>query len=176
MSSHLHPQHLFLDLLIAAVFLMTIGLTLFIFFQAPATFRFAAHPNPMAGLPRIFQPIVIEVNGRVKSVNMREGSHLHRGDVLLQLETGELLLKKHRLERLIHFAEDHRSNASELYRELKQTRILIGRHTITSPAEGEIMFSVCINPGDVVQSGTAIGVQVIESPHAHYSLWPALHR
>src|SRR5438128_461204 len=137
---HLRPR-LFLDALKAAVFLMTVGLTLFVFFQAPSTSRFAAHPNPMVGLPRIFQPIVIEVSGRVKSVNMDEGSHVHRGDVLVQLETRELLSKKHRLESLIHVAEHHHASTSKLYRELEQARVAIGRHTITSPGEGRIMFS-----------------------------------
>jgi multidrug resistance efflux pump len=174
---HLHPHyHLFLDALKAAVFLTIVGLTLFIFFQAPSNPRFAAHPNPMVGLPRIFQPIVMEVSGRVKSVNMHEGSHVYRGDVLVQLETRELLSEKHNLERLIHFAEDHRANTSKLYRELEQTRVAIGRHTITSPNEGRIMFSILVEPGDVLQQGTAIAVQVIESQHAGYSLWPALHR
>jgi multidrug resistance efflux pump len=149
---------------------------LFVFFQAPSTYRFAAHPNPMVGLPRIFQPIVIEVSGRVKSVNVHEGSHVHRGDVLVQLETRELLLKKHRLEKLIHFAEHHRASTEKLYRELEQTRVAIGRHTITSPGEGKIIFSRSVEPGDVLQQGTAIAVQVVESHHARYSLWPTLHR
>ena len=75
----------------------------------------------------------MEVTGRVKTVNMHEGSHVYRGDVLVQLETRQLLRKKHRLERLIHRAEHRRASTSPLYRELEQTRVAIGRHTITSP-------------------------------------------
>ena len=177
MFLHLQPHYrLFLDALIAAVVLTIIGLTLFVFFQAPSHSRFPAHPNPTVGLPRIFQPIVIEVSGRVKSVNVDEGSHVHRGDVLVQLETRELLSKKHRLESLIHFAEHHRASTSKLYRELEQARVAIGRHTITSPSEGRIMFSRSVEPGDALQQGDAIAVQIIESQHAGYSLWPAMHR
>src|SRR5438552_14232354 len=122
MFSHLQPHYrLFLDALIAAVVLTIIGLTLFVFFQAPAPSRFPAHPNPMVGLPRIFQPIVMEVNGRVKSSNMRDGVYVYRGDVLVQLETRELLLKKHTLEKLIHFAEHQHASAAKLYRELEET-------------------------------------------------------
>ena len=160
----------------AAVVLTIVGLTLFVFFQAPSHSRLPAHPYPTIGLPPIFKAIVMEVNGRVKMVNMHDGSHVHRGDVLVQLETRELLLKKHRLERLIHFAEHHRASTAKLYRELEQTRMAIGRHTITSPGEGNIIFSRSLEPGNVLQQGTAIAVQVIESHHAPYSLWPALHR
>ena len=160
----------------AAVVLTIVGLTLFVFFQAPSHSRLPAHPNPTIGLPPIFKAIVMEVNGRVKTVNMHQGSHVHRGDVLVQLETRELLLKKHRLETQIHFAEHHRASTEKLYRELEQTRMAIGRHTITSPGEGKIIFSRSVEPGDVLQRGTAIAVQVIESNHAPYSLWPSLHR
>ena len=174
---HLHPHYrLFLDALIAAVVLTIVGLTLFVFFQAPSHSRSSAHPYPTIGLPPIFKAIVTEVSGRVKIVNMHEGSHVHRGDVLVQLETRELLLRKHRLERLIHLAEHRRARTSKLYRELEQTRVAIGRHTITSPGEGKIIFSRSLEPGTVLQQGTAIAVQVVESQHARYSLWPAMHR
>ena len=176
MFSHLQPHYrLFLDALIAAVVLTIIGLTLFVFFQAPSHSRFPAHPNPTVGLPRIFQPIVMEVNGRVKRVNMHEGWHVHRGDVLVQLEARELLLKKHALEKQIHFAEDHHASTAKLYRELEQTRVAIGRHTITSPSEGRIVFSRSVEPGDALQQGNAIAVQIVESQHGGYSLWPSVH-
>jgi hypothetical protein len=172
---HLRPR-LFLDALIAAVVLTIVGLTLFVFFQDPAHSRFAAHLNPTLGLPRIFQPIVIEVNGTVKSANMNEGTHVHRGDVLVQLETRELLLKKHTLERMIHLAEHHQTSTAMLYRELEEIRLAIGRHTITSPGEGRILFSHPIEPGDRLRRGHAIAVQVVESRHAGCPLWPAVHR
>jgi len=118
----------------------------------------------------------MEVNGRVKSANIHEGSHVHRGDVLVQLETRQLLSRKHDLERRIHYAEDHHVTAANLYRELEQTRLAIGRHTITSPGEGQIIFVRPIEAGDVVRRGNAIAVQVVESQHAGYPLWPAMHR
>ena len=159
MFLHLQPYYrLFLDALIAAVTLTVVGLTLFVFFQAPRLSRVRAHPNQTAGLPPLFQPIVVEVNGRVKTVNLREGAHVYRGDVLLQLENRELLLKKHKLERLIHFAEHRGTSTSQLYRELEETRVAIGRHTITSPIEGRIVFPRCVEPGDVVRQGTAVAV------------------
>src|SRR5262245_37291367 len=150
MFLHFHPHYrLFLDALMAAVALTIVGLTLFVFFQAPSQSRLPAHPKPTAGLPPIFRAIVIEVTGRVKTVNMHEGSHVHRGDVLVQLETRQLLQKKHRLEKLIHRAEHRRASTSQLYRELEQTRVAIGRHTITSPSEGRIIFSSPVAPGYV---------------------------
>jgi multidrug resistance efflux pump len=160
--------------LIAAVALMVVGLTFFVFFQAPRHSRIRAHPNPMAELPPLFQPIVVEVNGRVKTVNLREGSHVYRGDVLLQLETRELLLKKHNIERLIHSAEHHGASTSKLYRELEETRVAIGRHTITSPVEGRIVFSRSVAPGDVVRQGTAIAVEA-EIKRAQPRLHQLLH-
>jgi hypothetical protein len=175
MSLHLRPR-LFLDALIAAVVLTIVGLTLFIFFQAPSHSRFAAHLNPTLGLPHIFQPIVIEVNGTVKSANMNEGSHVHRGDVLVQLETRELLLKKHTLERMIHVAEHHHTRTARLYRELEETRVAIGRHTITSPGEGRMLLSRPVKQGDILRRGHAIAVEVVESRHAGCPLWPAVHR
>jgi multidrug resistance efflux pump len=175
MFMHLRPR-LLLDALIAAVTLTIVGLTLFVFVQVPSHSRFAAHPNPTFGLPHIFQPIVIEVNGTVKSANLNEGSHAHRGDVLVQLETRELLLKKHTLERMIHFAEHRQTSTAKLYRELEETRVAIGRHTITSPGEGRILFSRPVEPGDVLRRGYAIAVQVVESQHAGHSLWPAVYR
>jgi len=175
MFLHLRSR-LFLDALIAAVTLTVVGLTLFIFFQAPSHPRFAAHRNPTFGLPPIFQPIVIEVNGTVKSTNLSEGSHVHRGDVLVQLETRELLLKKHTLERMIHFAEHRHTSTGKLYRELEETRVAIGRHTITSPGEGRILFSRPVEPGDILRRGHAIALQVVESRHAGCSVWPAVYR
>ena len=161
MFFNLQPYNrLFLDVLIAAVALTVVGLTLFVFFQAPSHFRIRSHPNPTAGLPPIFRPIVLEVSGRVKTVNMHEGSHVNRGDVLVQLETRALVSKKHNLERLIHFAEHRGANASKLYRELEETRLAIGRHTITSPAEGRIVFSRSVEPGEVLRQGTAVAVQM----------------
>jgi multidrug resistance efflux pump len=160
MFLHLQPYYrLFLDALIAAVTLTVVGLTLFVFFQAPRLSRVRAHPNQTTGLPPLLRPVVVEVSGRIKTVNLREGSHVYRGDVLLQLETRELLMKKHKLERLIHFAEHRSTSTLKLYRELEETRVSIGRHTITSPSEGRIVFSRCVAPGDVVQQGTAVAVE-----------------
>jgi multidrug resistance efflux pump len=175
---HLHPRYrLFLDALIAAVILTVMGLTLFVFFQAPSRTHFRAHLNPMIRLPHIFQiPVIAEVDGRVTSTCLREGMHVHRGDILVQLDTRDLLIQKRTLERLIHFAEDHHRSASSLYRELEQTRLDIGRHTITSAVEGRITATATLRPGDVIQRGNAIAIQVIESRHAGYSVWPSMHR
>jgi len=160
MFLHLQPYYrLFLDALIAAVVLTVVGLTFFVFFQAPRHSRVRAHPNQTAGLPPLFQPIVVEVDGRVKTVNLREGLHVYRGDVLVQLESGELLLKKHKLESLIHVAEHRGASTSKLYRELEETRVAIGRHTITSPTEGRIVFATSVATGDVLRKGTAVAVE-----------------
>jgi multidrug resistance efflux pump len=175
MFLHLQPYYrLFLDALIAAVTLTVVGLTLFVFFQAPRLSRVRAHPNQTTGLPPLLRPIVVEVNGRIKTVNLREGSHVYRGDVLLQLETRELLMKKRTLETLIHLAEHRGASTSQLYRELEETRVAIGRHTITSPTEGRIVFSRSVAPGDVVHQGTAVAVEM-ELKRAQPRLHQLLH-
>jgi multidrug resistance efflux pump len=174
--TNLQPRYrLFLDALIAAVFLTIVGLTLFVFFQAPSSSRFTAHLNPMVRLPHIF-PIIVEIDGRVESSELHEGSQVYRGDVLVQLDTRELISKKRSLERLIHFAEDHHANTSKLYRELEQTRLDLVRHTISTPDAGRLILAPSLQPGDILQRGSAIAVQVIESHYAGYSLWPSLHR
>jgi multidrug resistance efflux pump len=95
--------------------------------------------------------------------------------VVVQLDTRDLLVRKRALERQIHFAEDHHTTTSGLYRELEQTRLALGNHTITSPFEGRITLTAPLRPGDIVQRGSAIAVAVIESRHAGYSVWPAVH-
>lgn len=49
--------------------------------------------------------IVSEISGRISSIAVKEGSYVHAGDPLIQLDTRELILKKHSVESRIHFTE-----------------------------------------------------------------------
>ena len=111
--------------------------------------------------------IVSEVSGRIENVFVTEGSTVHLGDVLIQLDTRGLLLKKSTLESRIHFTELRtplRSDLAALYQELEQTRLDLNRLTITSPADGEIKSFASLHSGEMLLRGTPIAVVVREAP------------
>src|SRR6185436_11178799 len=95
-------------------------------------------------------------------VYVTEESPVHVGDPLIQLDTHDLLLKKHALEDRIHLAElninGNRHSLADLYLELRQTQLNLVRHTITSPADGQIVSVVLMHPGQRLMVGTAIAV------------------
>jgi len=107
-------------------------------------------------------PIVIEVSGRIRDVYMTEGSAVHVGDVLVQLDTTDLLLRKSELESQIHLTEVQGGSAHvdlfRLYHQLGELQLDMERHTITSPADGEITSLEALHSGNVLQAGTAIAV------------------
>ena len=176
--SHLQPHYrLLLDVLFAAVFLTIIGLTLFVFFQAPSNTRLPAYQNPMIGLPHPFPvPVVVGADGRIARSYLSEGMHVYRGDVLVQLDTRDLQEKKSSLEQRIHSAEHGRQATLALYRQLEETRIALLQRTITSPQQGRIIAIASLKSGDELRRGSAIAVQVIESHYGNHPLWPAMHR
>src|SRR5688572_20596004 len=49
--------------------------------------------------------VIAEASGRVTRVYAREGDQVHRGDPLVQLDTGEVLLRRKAVESKIHFTE-----------------------------------------------------------------------
>jgi multidrug resistance efflux pump len=118
----------------------------------PGDFRFQDGPVP----------VVIEVSGRIRDVHVSEGSTVHVGDVLVQLDNTELLLRKSFLESQIHSAELHAAELHldllNLYRELRQLQMDLDRLTITSPTDGEIVSLEALHRGEAIQAGTAIAI------------------
>ena len=49
--------------------------------------------------------VISEIGGRISSINVSEGVHVHAGDTLLQLDTRDFLLKREALHSRIHFTE-----------------------------------------------------------------------
>jgi len=119
---------------------------------APGDFRFQDGPIP----------VVIEVSGRIRDVYVNEGSSVHVGDVLVQLDSTDLLLRRSILESQIHSAElyaaEFHFKLSNLYRELRQLQMDLDRLTITSPADGEIASLEALHRGEAIQAGTAIAI------------------
>jgi multidrug efflux pump subunit AcrA (membrane-fusion protein) len=100
-----------LDARVAAVLITILGLSCLPYIQVYPAFRsyVVAHLSRGidAGLPpRLFSVplclIVTDVSGRIQYVYVEEGSTVRTGDLLIQLETRELLFKKRELETLIH--------------------------------------------------------------------------
>jgi len=127
-------------------------LTMNVALPAPGAFRVTGGPVP----------IVVEVSGRIRDVYMIEGSGVHVGDVLVQLDTTDLLLRKSVLESQIHSAELHGVDVHvdlvSLYRGLRQLQMDLDRHTITSPIDGELTSLELVHSGERLHAGTVIGV------------------
>jgi multidrug resistance efflux pump len=100
-------------------------------------------------------PIVAEVAGHIKSIHVDHGTRVRTGDVLVQLDTRNLLLKRNSLE-----ARIFQSDTPELYRQLEDTRLELDRLTITSPADGQIIFMAPLQAGGRLSPGTAIAALV----------------
>jgi multidrug resistance efflux pump len=117
---------------------------------------------PDLPLVEAFVPVVIEAPGRVQNVYIKEGQQVRAGDLLVQFDTGSLLLKKYALESQVHSAEFRVARVhpylSRLYRELEQIRLDLGRLTITSPIDGRIIYVVPLASGDLLPAGNAIAV------------------
>lgn len=111
--------------------------------------------------------IIAGIGGRINRLYVHAGSRVHRGDILVQLDTHDLLLRKAALEKRIHLTElrvrepgantrPFRAGLFALYRELERTRLDLNRLTITSPADGEILSLASLQSGDFLSPGTAI--------------------
>jgi multidrug efflux pump subunit AcrA (membrane-fusion protein) len=107
-------------------------------------------------------PILSEVRGRIRKSYVAEGSVVHVGDPLVELDTDQLFRNKHALESRIHLVELGGTHAhvdlTKLYRELEATQLELNRFTITSEAEGEIIFAERFYPGQELGRGRAIVV------------------
>lgn len=133
--------------------------------------------RPGDGLYRI----IAEVGGRISQLYVHEGSKIHRGDILIQLDARDLLLRKAALERRIHFTElrlgdlgantSIRTELSSLYREFEQTRLDLSRLTITSPTDGKIISLPSLQSGELLSPGTAIAALAPGSKPLHIESW-----
>jgi multidrug resistance efflux pump len=107
-------------------------------------------------------PILSEVRGRVRKSYIAEGSAVHVGDPLVELDTEQLFRNKHALESRIHLVELGGAHAhvdlAELYRELEAAQLELNRFTITSENDGEIIFAERFYPGQELAPGSAIVV------------------
>jgi len=135
-------------LVAASTYILTMGVSL----PVPGDFR--VQDGPVA--------VVIEVSGRIRDVYVSDGSAVHVGDVLVQLDNTDLLLKKSVLESQIHLAELHADelhpDLSNLYRELRDLQMDMDRLTITSPIDGEIESLEVLQAGEAIEAGTAIAI------------------
>ena len=164
MWSNFHPRRLFLDASIAAVLTAVLGLT-FSFCIQELTFNRPAFAPTSAGgsmdcrTTSFSIPVVAETGGNIRSIHVVEGSAVRTGDVLVQLDTTIFSSAIKSLIRRIHFRElEHRSDLSRLYRELEKARIDLGRRTIVSPADGHIIASASLHPGEMLSAGAAVAL------------------
>ena len=102
--------------------------------------------------------IASEVTGRISSITIHKGSYVHIGDVLIQLNTHELLLKRSAIITRIDLTELRHADATGLYRELERTDLDLTRFTITSPADGRIIWLASVRPGDTIHAGGTLVV------------------
>jgi hypothetical protein len=119
---------------------------------------------PTIAVPKFPILIVTEVGGRIQQIYVKEGSFVHEGDLVIQLDADKLLVKKLILESRIHDEESIRFDPAYalpgLYRQLHEIQVDLGRLTITSPADGRIMSVAPLYPGEIITSGAAIAVMV----------------
>lgn len=96
--------------------------------------------------------------GCISEIAVREGARVHTGDILIQLDTRSLLLRRKSLLTRIDLAELRRTDASALYRELEQLQLELTRLTITAPAAGRIAWLAPLRPGDTLRSGRIVAL------------------
>lgn len=105
-------------------------------------------------------PILSEATGQIERIYVTDGSRVHTGDPVIQLDTRHLLVRKHVVESLIHAAElgaaDSRYGLSGMYKELRQIQLELDRFTITSPVDGEVLSLASIYPGKILLAGSAV--------------------
>jgi len=143
--------------LLFAVALAVLGL-FFRHFMAPRIISIVTDVSPAADQTCL---VIAELTGTVERIYVRTGASIHAGDAILQLDMRDLLLKKRRLESLIHSAELNRTAAltlRPLYSELDRLKVLIAGTTITSPADGVVTLLRPSEPRGTVAAGEAIAV------------------
>ena len=146
----------------------SLGLPLFLSFLLLAvTILLVPRPNEIRlpnpdGTRREPTVVVAETTGRIERILIREGATVHTGDLLVQLDMKNLLLKRRDIEARIHRAERssdrRRVGLSGLYRELQETQLDLGRLTITSPADGRLVRISSQDPGETLHRGSPIAL------------------
>jgi multidrug resistance efflux pump len=134
---------------------------------ATAAFHFIAldrqvqAPDVMAFEPSLI-PIVSEVQGRIRKSYIREGSTVHVGDPLIELDGEGLFHKKDAIESRIHFVEIGGTRAqgdlAKLYSELEEIQLELNSLSIISEAEGKIVVAAFLCRGEKLAAGSAVAV------------------
>ena len=104
--------------------------------------------------------ITAQTTGRVAAVLVQPGAYVHIGDVLVQLDTRDLVTRRQTLIARIDLAELRHTDASALYRALEETNLEMTRRTITSPVSGRVVW-IC--QSRTIHQGMQVAV-VVEGP------------
>jgi multidrug resistance efflux pump len=102
--------------------------------------------------------IVSETAGRVEAVSVEQGSCVRTGDVLIQLDAHETLLRRSGIIARIDLAELRRADATALYRELERVNLELIRMTITAPVDGRVAWLAKVRAGESVRVGEVLAV------------------
>jgi multidrug resistance efflux pump len=102
--------------------------------------------------------VFTQLTGKVISVPPLPGSRVRAGDILIQLDTHDLIAKRSSLLQRIDLLELHYADASRLYHALEQTQLDLTRLTITAPADGRIVWLLPLHPGSALHAGTRIAI------------------
>jgi multidrug resistance efflux pump len=102
--------------------------------------------------------VTSETSGRVEAVYVEEGSRVLTGDVLIQFDTHDTLLRRSQIITRIDVAELRRADASGLYRELETVNLDLARMTITAPAEGRVVWLAKVRAGESVRTGELLAL------------------
>jgi len=99
-----------------------------------------------------------EMAGRVEAVYVEEGSCVRSGDVLIQFDTHDTLLRRSGIITRIDLAELRGADATVLYRELEAVNLDLARMTITAPTDGRVAWLAKVRAGESVQVGELLAV------------------
>ena len=99
-----------------------------------------------------------EMAGRLEAVYVEEGSCVRSGDVLIQFDTHDTLLRRFGIIMRIDLAELRGVDATVLYRELEAVNLDLARMAITAPADGKVAWLAKVRAGESVQVGELLAV------------------
>jgi multidrug resistance efflux pump len=102
--------------------------------------------------------VTSEMAGRVEAVYVEQGSCVHSGDVLMQFDTHNTLLRRSGIITRIDLAELRGADPTVLYRELETLNLDLARMTITAPAVGRVVWFAKVRAGESVRVGELLAV------------------
>ena len=102
--------------------------------------------------------VTSEMTGRVEAVYVEEGSCVRTGDMLVQFDTQDTLLRRSGIITRIDLAELRGTDATVLYRELETVNLDLARMTITAPADGRVVWLAKVHAGESVRAGDLLAV------------------